>query len=131
MKFGLRFALLAQTKNAQNLQPRLSRVTRLSTASDRLSSDRPSYDYTSEDCTVVFDADGAYCMEEAALMSRVNVENCIRDSANPEEECDVPPKYQELMDRIIQKKPKPKGPSPTVTVVDSEGSFEEYIGRPL
>ena len=125
MKFGLRFALLAQTKNAQNLQPRLSRVTRLSTSS-------PSYDYTSEDCTVVFDADGAYCMEEAALMSRVNVENCIRDSANPEEECDVPPKYQELMDRIIQKKPKPKkGPSPTVTVVDSEGSFEEYIGRPL
>ena len=74
---------------------------------------------------------GAYCMEEAALMSRVNVENCIRDSANPEEECDVPPKYQELMDRIIQKKPKPKGPTPTVTVVDSEGSFEEYIGRPL
>jgi len=101
---------------------------------------------------------GAYCMEEAALMSRVNVENCVRDSANPartrrprsfaprhrrdspvhathrstspqEEECDVPPKYQELMDRIIQKKPKPK--SPTVTVVDSEGSFEEYIGRPL
>ena len=68
-------------------------------------------------------------MEEAALMSRVNVENRIRDSANPEEECDVPPKYQELMDRIIQKKPKPK--SPTVTVVDSEGSFEEYIGRPL
>lgn len=124
MKFGLRFALLAQTKNAQNLQPRLSRVTRLSTSS-------PSYDYASEDCTVVFDADGAYCMEEAALMSRVNVENCIRDSANPEEECDVPPKYQELMDRIIQKKPKPKGPSPTVTVVDSEGSFEEYIGRPL
>ena len=48
-----------------------------------------------------------------------------------EEECDVPPKYQELMDRIIQKKPKPKGPAPTVTVVDSEGSFEEYIGRPL
>ena len=44
----------------------------------------------------------------------------------------MPPKYQELMDRIIQKKPKPKkGPSPTVTVVDSEGSFEEYIGRPL
>ena len=124
MKFGLRFALLAQTKNAQNLQPRLSRVTRLSTSS-------PSYDYTSEDCTVVFDADGAYCMEEAALMSRVNVENCIRDSANPEEECDVPPKYQELMDRIIQKKPKPKTASPTVTVVDSEGSFEEYIGRPL
>ena len=124
MKFGLRFALLAQTKNAQNLQPRLSRVTRLSTSS-------PSYDYASEDCTVVFDADGAYCMEEAALMSRVNVENCIRDSANPEEECDVPPKYQELMDRIIQKKPKPKGLSPTVTVVDSEGSFEEYIGRPL
>ena len=70
-------------------------------------------------------------MEEAALMSRVNVENCIRDSANPEEECDVPPKYQELMDRSIQNKPKPKGPSPTVTVVDSEGSFEEYIGRPL
>ena len=68
-------------------------------------------------------------MEEAALMSRVNVENCIRDSANPAEECDVPPKYQELMDRIIQKKPEPK--SPTVTVVDSEGSFEEYIGRPL
>ena len=129
MKFGLRFALLAQTK-CQNLSPnaRLSRVTRLSSS---LSSDRPSYDYTSEDCTVVFDADGAYCMEEAALMSRVNVENCIRDSANPEEECDVPPKYQELMDRIIQKKPKPKGQSPTVTVVDSEGSFEEYIGRPL
>ena len=129
MKFGLRFALLAQTK-CQNLAPsaRLSRVTRLSSS---LSSDRPSYDYTSEDCTVVFDADGAYCMEEAALMSRVNVENCIRDSANPEEECDVPPKYQELMDRIIQKKPKPKGPAPTVTVVDSEGSFEEYIGRPL
>ena len=127
MKFGLRFALLAQTK-CQNLAPsaRLSRVTRLSSS---LSSDRPSYDYTSEDCTVVFDADGAYCMEEAALMSRVNVENCVRDSANPEEECDVPPKYQELMDRIIQKKPKPK--SPTVTVVDSEGSFEEYIGRPL
>ena len=127
MKFGLRFALLAQTK-CQNLSPssRLSRVTRLSSS---LSSDRPSYDYASEDCTVVFDADGAYCMEEAALMSRVNVENCIRDSANPEEECDVPPKYQELMDRIIQKKPKPK--SPTVTVVDSEGSFEEYIGRPL
>ena len=74
---------------------------------------------------------GAYCMEEAALMSRVNVENCIRDSTNPEEECDVPPKYQELMDRIIQKKPKPQGPAPTVTVVDSEGSFEEYIGRPL
>ena len=100
-------------------------------------------------------------MEEAALMSRVNVENCIRDSANPastrrprrclrsapstrltgrrdssvaapqEEECDIPPKYQELMDRIIQKKPKPQGPAPTVTVVDSEGSFEEYIGRPL
>ena len=129
MKFGLRFALLAQTK-CQNLSPssRLSRVTRLSSS---LSSDRPSYDYTSEDCTVVFDADDAYCMEEAALMSRVNVENCIRDSANPEEECDVPPKYQELMDRIIQKKPKPKGPAPTVTVVDSEGSFEEYIGRPL
>ena len=41
------------------------------------------------------------------------------------------PKYQELMDRIIQKKPKPKGPAPTATVVDSEGSFEEYIGRPL
>ena len=168
MKFGLRFALLAQTK-CQNMAPRLSRVTRLSTSS-------PSYDYASEDCTVVFDADGvalrgrelstcirahhlvhagtsrspevaliarrrrrrsrerfsragAYCMEEAALMSRVNVENCIRDSANPEEECDVPPKYQELMDRIIQKKPKPK--APTVTVVDSEGSFEEYIGRPL
>ena len=81
MKFGLRFALLAQTK-CQNLSPssRLSRVTRLSSS---LSSDRPSYDYTSEDCTVVFDADGAYCMEEAALMSRVNVENCIRDSANP------------------------------------------------
>jgi len=129
MKFGLRFALLAQTK-CQNLSPssRLSRVTRLSSS---LSSDRPSYDYASEDCTVVFDADGAYCMEEAALMSRVNVENCIRDSANPEEECDVPPKYQELMDRIIQKKPKPKTASPTVTVVDSEGSFEEYIGRPL
>ena len=129
MKFGLRFALLAQTK-CQNLSPslRLSRVTRLSSS---LSSDRPSYDYTSEDCTVVFDADGAYCMEEAALMSRVNVENCIRDSANPEEECDVPPKYQELMDRIIQKKPKPKTASPTVTVVDSEGSFEEYLGRPL
>lgn len=123
MKFGLRFALLAQTK-CQNMAPRLSRVTRLSTSS-------PSYDYASDECTVVFDADGAYCMEEAALMSRVNVENCVRDSANPEEECDVPPKYQELMDRIIQKKPKPKGPSPTVTVVDSEGSFEEYIGRPL
>ena len=123
MKFGLRFALLAQTK-CQNMAPRLSRVTRLSTSS-------PSYDYASDECTVVFDADGAYCMEEAALMSRVTVENCIRDSANPEEECDVPPKYQELMDRIIQKKPKPKGPSPTVTVVDSEGSFEEYIGRPL
>ena len=168
MRFGLRFALLAQTK-CQNMAPRLSRVTRLSTSS-------PSYDYASEDCTVVFDADGvalrgrelstcirahhlvhagtsrspevaliarrrrrrsrerfsragAYCMEEAALMSRVNVENCVRDSANPEEECDIPPKYQELMDRIIQKKPKPK--SPTVTVVDSEGSFEEYIGRPL
>ena len=129
MKFGLRFALLAQTK-CQNLAPssRLSRVTRLSSS---LSSDRPSYDYASEDCTVVFDADGAYCMEEAALMSRVNVENCVRDSANPEEECDIPPKYQQLMDRIIQKKPKPKGPAPTVTVVDSEGSFEEYIGRPL
>ena len=126
MKFGLRFALLAQTK-CQNLSPssRLSRVTRLSSS---LSSDRPSYAYTSEDCSVVFDADGASCMEAAALMSRVNVENCIRDSANPEEECDIPPKYQELMDRIIQKKPKPK--SPTVTVVDSEGSFEEYIGRP-
>ena len=123
MRFGLRFALLAQTK-CQNMAPRLSRVTRLSTSS-------PSYDYASDDCTVVFDADGAYCMEEAALMSRVNVENCIRDSANPEEECDVPPKYQELMDRIIQKKPKPKTASPTVTVVDSEGSFEEYIGRPL
>ena len=123
MKFGLRFALLAQSK-CQNMAPRLSRVTRLSTSS-------PSYDYASDECTVVFDADGAYCMEEAALMSRVNVENCIRDSANPEEECDVPPKYQELMDRIIQKKPKPKGPAPTVTVVDSEGSFEEYIGRPL
>ena len=123
MKFGLRFALLAQTK-CQNMAPRLSRVTRLSTSS-------PSYDYASEECTVVFDADGAYCMEEAALMSRVNVENCIRDSANPEEECDIPPKYQELMDRIIQKKPKPKTASPTVTVVDSEGSFEEYIGRPL
>ena len=56
MKFGLRFALLAQTK-CQNLAPssRLSRVTRLSSS---LSSDRPSYDYTSEDCTVVFDADG-------------------------------------------------------------------------
>ena len=122
MKFGLRFALLAQTK-CQNMAPRLSRVTRLSTSS-------PSYDYASEDCTVVFDADGvalrgrelstcirahhlvhtgtsrspeaaliarrrrrrsrerfsragAYCMEEAALMSRVNVENCVRDSANP------------------------------------------------
>ena len=50
MKFGLRFALLAQTK-CQNMAPRLSRVTRLSTSS-------PSYDYTSEDCTVVFDADG-------------------------------------------------------------------------
>ena len=123
MKFGLRFALLAQTK-CQNMAPRLSRVTRLSTSS-------PSYDYASDECTVVFDADGAYCMEEAALMSRVNVENCVRDSANPEEECDVPPKYQELMDRIIQKKPKPKGPAPTVTVVDSEGSFEGYIGRPL
>ena len=174
MKFGLRFALLAQTK-CQNMAPRLSRVTRLSASS-------PSYDYASEECTVVFDADGmalrgrehstcapstrpreftvshrvrflgrrmrraellpllqiiettragAYCMEEAALMSRVNVENCVRDSANPEEECDVPPKYQELMDRIIQKKPKPQGPAPTVTVVDSEGSFEEYIGRPL
>jgi hypothetical protein len=123
MKFGLRFALLAQTK-CQNMAPRLSRVTRLSTSS-------PSYDYASEECTVVFDADGAYCMEEAALMSRVNVENCIRDSANPAEECDVPPKYQELMDRIIQKKPKPKTASPTVTVVDSEGSFEEYLGRPL
>ena len=121
MKFGLRFALLAQSK-CQNMAPRLSRVTRLSTSS-------PSYDYASDECTVVFDADGAYCMEEAALMSRVNVENCIRDSANPAEECDVPPKYKELMDRIIQKKPKPK--SPTVTVVDSEGSFEEYIGRPL
>ena len=123
MKFGLRFALLAQTK-CQNMAPRLSRVTRLSTSS-------PSYDYASDECTVVFDADGAYCMEEAALMSRVNVENCVRDSANPEEECDVPPKYQELMDRIIQKKLKPKTASPTVTVVDSEGSFEEYIGRPL
>ena len=50
MKFGLRFALLAQTK-CQNMAPRLSRVTRLSTSS-------PSYDYASEDCTVVFDADG-------------------------------------------------------------------------
>ena len=52
-----------------------------------------------------------------------------RSTPPQEEECDVPPKYKELMDRIIQKKPKPK--SPTVTVVDSEGSFEEYIGRPL
>ena len=52
-----------------------------------------------------------------------------RSTPPQEEECDVPPKYQELMDRIIQKKPKPK--APTVTVVDSEGSFEEYIGRPL
>ena len=50
MKFGLRFALLAQSK-CQNMAPRLSRVTRLSTSS-------PSYDYASEDCTVVFDADG-------------------------------------------------------------------------
>ena len=50
MKFGLRFALLAQTK-CQNMAPRLSRVTRLSTSS-------PSYDYASEECTVVFDADG-------------------------------------------------------------------------
>ena len=50
MKFGLRFALLAQTK-CQNMAPRLGRVTRLSTSS-------PSYDYASEDCTVVFDADG-------------------------------------------------------------------------
>ena len=49
MKFGLRFALLAQTK-CQNMAPRLSRVTRLSSS--------PSYDYASEDCTVVFDADG-------------------------------------------------------------------------
>ena len=54
-----------------------------------------------------------------------------RSTSPQEEECDIPPKYQELMDRIIQKKPKPKGPAPTVTVVDSEGSFEEYIGRPL
>ena len=52
MKFGLRFALLAQTK-CQNMAPRLSRETRLSTSS-------PSYDYASEDCTVVFDADGAF-----------------------------------------------------------------------
>ena len=72
-----------------------------------------------------------YSSKEPSESTTVTVENCIRDSANPEEECDVPPKYQELMDHIIQKKPKPKGPSPTVTVVDSEGSFEEYIGRPL
>ena len=52
-----------------------------------------------------------------------------RSTSPQEEECDIPPKYQELMDRIIQKKPKPK--SPTVTVVDSEGSFEEHIGGPL
>ena len=56
MKFGLRFALLAQTK-CQNMAPRLSRVTRLSTSS-------PSYDYASEDCTVVFDADGVALRHE-------------------------------------------------------------------
>lgn len=69
---------------------------------------------------------GAYCMEEAALMSRMKVEECVLDSANPEKDCAVQPKYQGLMDRIIQKKAKPRSPGPPqVTVVDSEGSFEE------
>lgn len=54
MKFGLRLALLAQTK-CQNLSPRASRVTpRFSAATDTV-----SYDYASEDCTVVFDSEGA------------------------------------------------------------------------
>ena len=62
MKFGLRFALLAQTK-CQNMAPRLSRVTRLSTSS-------PSYDYASEDCTVVFDADGVILRGREASTGR-------------------------------------------------------------
>ena len=64
-------------------------------------------------------------------VSLLAIDATHRSTSPQEEECDIPPKYQELMDRIIQKKPKPKGPTPTVTVVDSEGSFEEYIGRPL
>ena len=80
MKFGLRFALLAQTK-CQNMAPRLSRVTRLSTSS-------PSYDYASEDCTVVFDADGAFCMEDSH-MNRATALDCLAT-----DECDVP-EFQE------------------------------------
>ena len=75
-------------------------------------------------------ASGASRRLNQNVAARLRRDHATHRSTPPqEEECDVPPKYQELMDRIIQKKPKPK--SPTVTVVDSEGSFEEYIGRPL
>lgn len=74
-------------------------------------------DLRDEDCTVVFDADNAYCADQDASMSRADALNCVATG-----ECEIPEKFKPLLERIVQK-PRHPGP-PTVTVVDSEGEWE-------
>ena len=52
----------------------------------------------------MFDADSAYCMEEAALMCGVSVENCVA-TAPTRGGWRRAPKYQELMDRSSRRSP--------------------------
>mmetsp|Transcript_29248 Transcript_29248/g.87481 ORF Transcript_29248/g.87481 Transcript_29248/m.87481 type:complete len:122 (+) Transcript_29248:256-621(+) len=73
------------------------------------------------DCTVVFDAEGAYCAEdEEVAMSKKDAEACQQT-----DECEVPDKFKNLLERIVQRKKKPRSPGPPkITVIDSEGQYE-------
>ena len=61
-------------------------------------------DKVDADCTVVFDADGAFCLEDAQVaMSRADAEACAQT-----DECEIPDKFKPLLERIVQKKKKPR-----------------------
>ena len=56
-------------------------------------------------------------------MSRADAEACAQT-----DECEIPDKFKPLLERIVQKKKKPRHPGPPkVTVVDSEGQFEKSL----
>ena len=69
-----------------------------------------------QDCTVVFDAEGSYCLEDslsrpAAPMTRADALTCLAT-----DECEVPERYASLLEV------KQTGAKPSLQVFDSEGS---------
>ncbi|KAK7248480.1 hypothetical protein SO694_0016808 [Aureococcus anophagefferens] len=69
-----------------------------------------------QDCTVVFDAEGSYCLEDslsrpAAPMTRADALTCLAT-----DECEVPERYASLLEV------KRTGAKPSLQVFDSEGS---------